>query len=129
MSLPQNTFAPLQRTSHIEPSGKSENRGYDKSTEDLEVIWENTFYIYNGNKMGGFISKNMRSGDKLKTPAIISGTLFSIEIFPRELSEYSTLFGSTIYNPMKPGENGVLLAVKVAGKEITETITLQFSEK
>ena len=102
---------------------------HNNSTDDLEVSWEDTFYMYNGKKMGGFISKEMRSGDKLKTPAIVSGTLFSIEIFPRELSEYSTTFGSTVYKPMQPGENGVFLTVKVAGKEISETLTLKFSEK
>jgi len=102
---------------------------HNKSTEDLEVDWENTFYLYNGMKMGGFISKNMRSGDKLKTPTIISSSLFSIEIFPRELSEYSPLFGSTVYNPMKPGENGVFLAVKVEDKQVSETLTLNISQK
>lgn len=71
----------------------------------------------------------MRSGDKLKTPAIISGNLFSKEIFPRELSEYSSVFRSTVYNPMKSGENGVALTVKVAGKKITETLTLDFSQQ
>ena len=102
---------------------------HNKSTEDLEVDWENTFYIYNGKERGGFISKDMRSGDKLKTPAIISGSLFSKEIFPRELSEYSTMLGSTVYNPMEPGENGVFLSVKVGGKKVTETLTLNFSEE
>jgi len=102
---------------------------HNKSTEDLEVDWENTFYIYKGKKRGGFISRDMRSGDKLKTPAIVSGSLFSKEIFPRELSEYSSIFRSTVYNPMKSGENGVALTVKVAGKEITETLTLDFSQQ
>ena len=97
---------------------------HNKSPEDLDVVWENTFYIYNGKKEGGFLLRGMRSGDKLDTPSIVSGSMFSKEIFPAKLAEFSTLAMSTIYNPMQPGENGILLSVKVGGKEITETLTL-----
>ena len=100
---------------------------HNNSTEDIEVDWDNSFYIFNGKKEGGFIFKNMRSGDKPKTPSIIAGSLFSKEIFPRKLAEFSAIAMSTIHNPMQPGENGVLLAVKVDGKLIPETLTLDIS--
>jgi len=102
---------------------------HNKSPEDLDVVWENTFYIYNGKKEGGFLLRGMRSGDKLDTPSIVSGSMFSKEIFPAKLAEFSTLAMSTIYNPMQPGENGILLSVKVGGKEITETLTLNVSQE
>ena len=102
---------------------------HNKSPEDLDVDWDNTFYIYNGKKEGGFLFEGMRSGDKIKTPSIISGSMFSKEIFPKKLAEFSTIAMSTIYNPMKPGENGVFLTVIVAGKKITETLTLNISQE
>ena len=102
---------------------------HNKSPEDLDVVWENTFYIYNGKKEGGFLFRGMRSGDKLDTPSIISGSMFSKEIFPAKLAEFSTLAMSTIYNPMQPGENGILLTVKVGEKKITETLTLNVSQE
>lgn len=102
---------------------------HNKSPDDIDIDWENTFYIYNGKKEGGFLFENMRSGDKIDTPSIISGNMFSKKIFPKKLAEFSTIAMSTIYNPMEPGENGVLLAVKVDGKEITETLTLNISQR
>jgi hypothetical protein len=102
---------------------------HNKSPEDLDVVWENTFYIYNGKKEGGFLLRGMRSGDKLDTPSIVSGSMFSKEIFPAKLAEFSTIAMSTIYNPMKPGENGILLTVKVGEKKIAETLTLNVSQE
>ena len=102
---------------------------HNKSPDDVEVDWDNTFYIHNGKKMGGFIFRGMRSGDKPETPSIISGSLFSKEIFPRKLSEYSSVALSTIQNPMEVGENGVYLTVKVSGTAITGELTLNFSQE
>ena len=102
---------------------------HNKSPDDLDVVWENTFYIYNGKRTGGFLFRGMRSGDQLDTPSIVSGSMFSKEIFPAQLAEFSTIAMSTIYNPMKPGENGVRLTVRVGGKEITETLTLNISQE
>jgi len=102
---------------------------HNKSTEDLEVDWVNTFYIFIGKNEGNFIFRGMRSGDRVETPNIIAGSLFSKEIFPAKLAQYSTIAMSTIHEPMKPGENGIFLTVKVGGKQITETLTLQISQE
>jgi len=102
---------------------------HNKSTDNLKVDWKKTRYIYEGKTTGGFIFENMRSGDRPETPDIISGSMFSKEIFPAKLAEFSTIAMSTIYNPMKPGENGVRLTVRVGGKEITETLTLNISQE
>jgi hypothetical protein len=102
---------------------------HNKSPDNLEVVWANTFHIHNDKKTGGFIFEGMRSGDRLETPAIISGSLFSKDIFPVKLAQFSTLAMSTVHEPMESGENGVLLSVKVDGKEITEKITLNFSQE
>jgi hypothetical protein len=102
---------------------------HNKSTDDLEVDWKNTSYIFKGKKKGSFIFRGMRSGDRVKTPNIVSGSLFSKEIFPAKLARYSTMAMSTIHDPMQPGENGISLTVKVGGKQVTETLTLQISQE
>lgn len=102
---------------------------HNKSTYDLDVDWEDTFYVYKGKKTGGFIFENMRSGDRPETPDIIAGTIFSREIFPSKLARFSTLAMTTVFDPMQPGENGIRLAVRVGGKEITETLTLNISRE
>jgi hypothetical protein len=86
---------------------------HNKSPGDIDVVWENTFYIYNGKRTGGFLFRGMRSGDQLDTPSIVSGSMFSKEIFPARLARFSTLAMTTVYDPMQPGENGVRLTVSV----------------
>ena len=102
---------------------------HNKSTDNLKVDWKKTRYIYEGKTTGGFIFENMRSGDRIDTPSIISGSMFSKEIFPATLARFSTLAMSTVFDPMQPGENGVRLTVRVGGKEITETLTLNISQE
>lgn len=101
---------------------------HNKSPGDIDVDWDNTLYVYEGKKKGGFIFQKMRSGDRIDTPSIISGSMFSEDIFPAKLATYSTIALSTIYEPMGPGENGVFLTVKVGGKVVTETLTLNFTQ-
>ncbi len=102
---------------------------HNKSTDNLKVDWQKTRYIFEGKTAGGFIFENMRSGDRPKTPDILSGVIFSKEIFPSKLARFSTLAMTTVFDPMQPGENGVRLTVRVGGKEITETLTLNISQE
>jgi hypothetical protein len=44
MSLPQSTFAPLQRTAHIEPPGKKERSNYEKGGD--QTITNRQAYTY-----------------------------------------------------------------------------------
>ena len=90
------------------------------------------FYIYNGKMNGGFIFPGMRAGDrdKAKPPKIIiADRLFQKEIYPGNLAQMSKMAGGTVYAPMKPGENGVKLTVKVGQKEITEELTVNLSKE
>ena len=100
---------------------------HNKTSNKIEVDWNKTFYIYNGETNGGFLFENMRAGDRGKSmpPDIVpDDALFSKEIFPGVLAEFSSLAMATVYTPMKPGENGVYLAVSAEGKEITEKLTV-----
>lgn len=104
----------------------------NKSASNIEVLWNKTFYLYNGERNGDFMLEGMRFSDRKKTKPhdiIVSGRLFSMEIFPSRLAELSSLAKAWIRDSMKPGENGIHLTVKVGQKEMTEKLTLNFSEK
>jgi len=105
---------------------------HNKTSKDLEVDWNKSFYIYDGETQGGFLFPGMRAGDrnKPKPPDIISYySSLTKEIFPGNLSQFSQIAGATVYEPMKAGENGVHLTIKVEGKEITEKLTLNFTQQ
>jgi hypothetical protein len=104
---------------------------HNKTTGSIEVDWSNTFYVYAGKKEGGFRFEGIPYGDK-KNPVpsdIIAGVIFTKEIYPVNLTTLSQLAGAYVHEEMKPGENGVHLTVNVEGKPISETLTLNFSDK
>ena len=104
---------------------------HNKTTGSITVDWSNTFYVYNGKQQGGFWFEGIPYGEKKKTvsPDIVAGVIFTKEIYPAKLITLSELAGAYVHEEMKPGENGVYLTVLVEGKPITETLTLNFSEK
>ena len=70
--------------------------------------------------------------NKPKDPDIIlSDSTFSTEIFPVNLADFSSMTGvwTTVHKAMKPGQNGVYLVVRVDGKKVTETLTLDISQE
>jgi hypothetical protein len=102
----------------------------NKTTGNLEVDWNNTFYIYNGKKEGDFWFKGIAYADrkKSKPPDIVTGVLFTKEIYANNLLYFSPqLAKAWVHEAMKAGENGVYLTVRVNGKVITETLQLNFS--
>jgi hypothetical protein len=104
---------------------------HNKTPGSIEVDWSNTFYVYDGKKDGGFWFEGIPYGDRNK-PApsgIIAGIMLTKEIYPAKLTTLSQMAGAYVHEEMKPGENGVHLTVNVEGKPISETLTLNFSEK
>ncbi len=104
---------------------------HNKTPDSLEVDWSNTFYVYAGQKEGGFWFEGIPYKDKKKPvpPDTITGVIFTKEIYPEKLITLSQMAGAYVHEEMKPGENGVQLSVKVDGKPISETLTLTFSDK
>jgi hypothetical protein len=98
---------------------------------NIEIDWSNTFYVYDGKKEGGFWFEGIPYKDRKKPvpPDTIPGVFFTKEIYPEQLITLSQLAGTFVHEDMKPGENGVYLTVKVDGKPISETLTLNFSIK
>ncbi len=103
----------------------------NKTPDSIEVDWSNTFYVYAGQKEGGFWFEGIPYKDKKKPvpPDTITVVIFTKEIYPEKLITLSQLAGAYVHEEMKSGENGVQLTVKVDGKPITETLTLTFSDK
>jgi hypothetical protein len=104
---------------------------HNKTPDSIEVDWSNTFYVYDGKKGGGFWFEGIPYGEKDK-PApsdIIAGVIFTKEIYPAKLTTLSQIAGAYVNDDMKSGENGIHLTVNVDGKPISETLTLNFSDK
>ena len=104
---------------------------HNNTPDNIEVDWNNTFYIYAGQKEGGFWFEGIPFKDRKKPvpPDTITGVIFTKEIYPEKLITLSQLAGAYVHYEMKSGENGVQLTVKVDGKPISETLTLTFSDK
>ncbi|MFC1789091.1 hypothetical protein ACFLZE_04160 [Thermodesulfobacteriota bacterium] len=104
---------------------------HNKTSDSIEIDWSNTFYVYAGQKEGGFWFEGIPYKDKKKPvpPDMITGVIFTKEIYPEKLITLSQLAGAYVHEEMKSGENGVQLTVKIDGKPITEMLTLNFSEE
>ncbi|UCE83088.1 MAG: hypothetical protein JSV47_00655 [Deltaproteobacteria bacterium] len=110
----------------------------NKIDRELEVIWDKTLFIYNGEMQGGFMFEGIshKDRDKPKPPDILppNGT-FRKRIWPNSLVFFFVperarfREGSWIHREMNPGQNGVYLTVKSGDQEIRERITLNISVK
>ena len=104
---------------------------HNKITEKIEIDWNNTFYIHSGSKEGGFWFEGMQN-DTQKKPnptSIATGEMFTKEIFPAKLRVLSQMAAAHVNENMGPGENGIYLTVNVQGENVSETMTIVFSEE
>ena len=101
----------------------------NKTNKNLELDWNKTLYISNGQTSGGFMFEGVVYKDRnnSKPPDIIfAGDEFSKDILPNNL----VYFSNNKYNmgwkhrPMPAGENGVFLTIVVDGKEISGKSTM-----
>jgi hypothetical protein len=105
---------------------------HSKTAKSIEIQWNKTFYLHDGQRNGDFMPEGVPYSEirKSKPSDIITqDRLYQKEIFPSKLAEMSSMAKAWIRNPMKPGENGVELTVKVGRQEMTEKLTLIFSEQ
>jgi hypothetical protein len=103
----------------------------NKTNKNLELNWNKTLYIVNGQTSGGFMFEGVVYKDRnnSKSPDVIfpNGTL-SKAIWPNNLVYFSSgQYGGWRHESLPPGENGVYLTVIVDGKEISEKITMNLS--
>lgn len=100
----------------------------NKTEKNLELNWNKTLYIVNGQTSGGFMFEGVVYMDRNnpKPPDIIfpSGVLSKV-IWPNNLVSFSSgRYGGWRQGEMPEGENGVYLTISVEGKEVSEKLTM-----
>jgi len=108
----------------------------NKTDKELEIIWDKTLFIYNGQMNGGFMFEGIIHEDreKPKPPDIVppKGTFLN-KIWPNSLvffyvpEKRAYYEGAWIHRELNPGQNGVSLTVKSGEREINEKIFLHIS--
>lgn len=101
----------------------------NKTSEDIELDWNKTMYIENGQTQGGFMFEGVVYKDRNspKQPNIIfAGTEFRKTIWPNNLVDF--LYGRWRNYSFPSGQNGVYLIIKVKDKEVKEKILLDMSK-
>ena len=108
----------------------------NKTDKDMQIDWVKTRYVYKGQARGGFGFEGINEKNINNPPpdTVSPGQTFSKAIWPVTLIGYRRI--TEITKPGDPvfslgvlpeGENGILLIVNQAGKEIREKITLNLA--
>jgi len=100
----------------------------NKTDKDLELIWDKTLYIDNGQTSGGFMYEGIIYKDRNnpKPPDIIfAKNTFTRSIYPNNLIRFqSGRFAKWLHDSMSSGAQGVYLTVKLGNNEIREKLIL-----
>ena len=147
----QTSSPKIQRVSNnyfkaeIEPLLNKDGKFYDafhfsitnKTSADLYIEWNRTYYLVNGKKHGlffwdGIDWKALKEAKKHPMVKVAAGITHTVEIFPAKLAGRSMRTGSSsemyLRGFMPAGENGVLFTVKKGDKVINEKLTVLIKE-
>jgi len=109
----------------------------NKTSGDLVIEWNRTYYLLNGKKHGlffwdGIDWEALKKAKEHPLVKVAAGITHTVEIFPAKLAGRSMRTGSSsemyLRGIMPAGENGVLLTVKKGDKLIKETLTVLIKE-
>ena len=113
----------------------------NKTDKTIEIDWNKTRYIHNGQTRDGFVFKGIKPED-VKNSTITPDTILAGGIFSREIMPYKLLARAPLSDRGKGmsqsgiqpgilpnGENGILLIIRQNGKEIIEKMTLNIEDK
>lgn len=93
------------------------------SDKDIEIDWNKTQFIVNGQTHGGFMFEGIRyvAREDVKNPSfILAKSSFSKFIYPNYLVSY---YLQSWWNKTIPdGETGVLVTLKIGNKEVREKL-------
>lgn len=102
----------------------------NKTSEFLEIIWSETFFIDPRGENGRFMfddEANFRN-NPLQPDIVFPRDKSVITIWPENLAHfYGGQFARWAHDNMDEGENGILLTVRIKEKIITEKIVLTIS--
>ena len=103
----------------------------NKTDSDIELIWDKTNFIYNGQTNGGFMFEGIVFKDRNnpKQPDVIfARNRFQKTIWPNNLVRFDTTIG-WYQAGMDMGDNGIYLTLKVNGKEVKEKLIINMSKE
>ena len=109
----------------------------NKTSGDLFIEWNRTYYLLNGKKHGlffwdGIDWEALKKAKEHPLVKVAAGITHTVEIFPAKLAGRSMRTGSSsemyLRGIMPAGENGVLLTVKKGDKTIKEKLTVLIKE-
>ena len=108
----------------------------NKTGKNFEIDWNKTKYVHNGRTRGGFVFKGIKPED-IRSSTIPADTILGEHTFSRVISPYKLLARAPLRDPsvgatessiypgiLPTGENGIVLVVRLNGKEVVEKITL-----
>ena len=103
----------------------------NKTGLDIEIDWNRTLYLHNGQTSGGFMYEGIiyANRNNPKAPDIVfANSTFEKEIWPCNLVYYhrglSADFSGWEHNTFPAGQNGVYLTMKVNAHEVHEKLML-----
>ena len=98
----------------------------NKTSKDIELIWDKTLYICGGQTSGGFTYEGVIYKDRnmpKQSDVIFANGTFNKTIFPSNFISFRGQYGW--YSDYMPnGENGVYLTLKINGEEYHEKLLL-----
>lgn len=98
---------------------------------DVEVDWNNTLYIRNGQTSGGFMYEGIVYSQRNGTRAadvIFPGNNLRKVIYPNNLVEYvSGQYGGWSHESMPEGQNGIYLTLNIDGEVYRERFITEIS--
>ena len=106
----------------------------NKTKKDLQVDWENTYYLFNGRRGGRFLWEGvdwdaLKKVRKQPLVPVAAGDTVSAVIFPKRLTGRSRITSTTglryTRGPLPVGKNGIFLVVRHNGREIREKIIVE----
>jgi hypothetical protein len=108
----------------------------NRSNTDLQIDWQNSFYLLNGKKFGRWGTEDLTVEDlqrKEKPPLVtvapgntVSGLIFPLQLIARSSLSQKTGSAPTISRGIIPeGESGLLLTVRQGGREIREELNFR----
>ena len=113
----------------------------NKTDNNLEIDWNKTRYIFNGQARGVFVFKGINPEDikNLTIPAdtVSPRAIFSKEIAPAKLVAFAPIRDRTVnaaksgFSPgvIPEGENGMSLVIRTPEQEMRDNITLNIESK
>lgn len=115
----------------------------NKTSEDIEIVWDKTYYLYNGQTNGGFMFEGIVYSDRNNQKSndiVFANSLYKKIIYPNNLvimtdsSAMAAVLGAgSVYgapkqwahDTFKEGTHGIYLTMKIKDEILKEKIEYQ----